>query len=117
MEIERGTWATCLLTQLGFIRFSSNPSVSPTAVRPAQAADILARLTSDKRHVFLGDYPAPVDSADLWKSLQGYKQITDVWLLGTARRAGGKLLTFDAGLKALAPNDTNLEILRPSATR
>lgn len=117
MESERGAWATCLVTQLGFIRLSSNPAVSPTAVRPGQAADILARLTSDRRHVFLGDQPAPVDCANLWNSVQGHKLITDAWLVDLARRAGGTLVTFDAGLRSLAPDGAGLEILRSSGTR
>jgi uncharacterized protein len=111
MESERGTWATCVVTQLGFIRLSSNPAASPTAVRPGQAADILARPTSDKRHVFLADHPAPADSPALWSSLQGYKLIADAWLLHLARSAGATLVTFDARLRALAEDGAGIEIL------
>lgn len=117
MERERGTWATCVVTQLGFIRLSSNPAVLSTAVQPAQAADILARLTSDKRPVFLADHPAPVDFVAMWNSVKGHKLVTDAWLINLARRAGGTLVTFDARMGTLAGNDAHIEILRPSATR
>src|SRR5438477_321182 len=34
-------WATCPLTQAGFVRISSNPAFSPHAVLPQQAVDLL----------------------------------------------------------------------------
>jgi hypothetical protein len=40
---------SCVITQLGFIRLSSNPA----AVRPFEAARMLATMTQDPAHVFL----------------------------------------------------------------
>jgi hypothetical protein len=41
----------------------------------------------------------------------GYKQITDAYLLGLARRRRATFLTFDARLRGLADSETRLEIL------
>jgi predicted nucleic acid-binding protein len=39
-------WATCALTELGFIRLSSNPSFTRDAVTPYEAAALLERLVA-----------------------------------------------------------------------
>ena len=55
-------WATCALTQLGFIRLSSNPVVSPAAKSPSEAAALLEAMTGDSLHVYLESLPpSPVD--------------------------------------------------------
>src|SRR5262249_7136524 len=60
---SRNRWATCALTQLGFIRLSSNPAAVATAKSPREAAGLLARLVADSLHVYLDTLPAPA-SAD-----------------------------------------------------
>jgi len=35
-------WATCALTQLGFVRLSSNPTIVEVCKTPAEAVDLLA---------------------------------------------------------------------------
>jgi hypothetical protein len=44
-QASRDQWATCALTQLGFIRISSNPTVIPGAKNPGEAAVLLAEMT------------------------------------------------------------------------
>lgn len=46
-------WATCALTQLGFVRLSSNPTIVEVRKTPAEAVDLLADLTRDQQHVYL----------------------------------------------------------------
>ncbi|MGA3041144.1 MAG: hypothetical protein ABSF54_10200 [Bryobacteraceae bacterium] len=53
-------WATCALTQLGFIRLSSSPAVVPRARRPAEAAALLSAMVQDRLHVFLEALPSPM---------------------------------------------------------
>ena len=60
LETRRDRWATCVLTQLGFIRLSSNPAAAATAKSPAEAARLLAAMVRDDLHVFLDLLPAPV---------------------------------------------------------
>src|SRR5436853_6929478 len=50
-------WASCLLTQLGFVRLSSNPAIVDVRKTPGQALDLLNRLVADERHKYLEDLP------------------------------------------------------------
>ena len=43
-------WATCALTQLGFLRLSSNPSVVGRRKTPAESVAMLTALTQDGQH-------------------------------------------------------------------
>jgi predicted nucleic acid-binding protein len=45
MNSSREEWATCALTQLGFIRISSSASANPSPKTPSEAAQLLRRLT------------------------------------------------------------------------
>jgi hypothetical protein len=62
-------WATCALTQLGFIRLSSNPTAIVTAKSLHEATGLLARLVADSFHIYLDSLPAPT-SKD-WRSRAG----------------------------------------------
>jgi uncharacterized protein len=53
LESSREHWATCALTQLGFIRLSSNPAAVATAKTPAEAARLLSLMVRDPLHVYL----------------------------------------------------------------
>ncbi len=82
----RKRWATCALTQLGFIRLSSNPAAIPTAKSPQEAASLLARLVTDSLHIYLDSLPAPAseDWQDAFRKLLGHQQVTDAYLLRLA---------------------------------
>jgi hypothetical protein len=58
LESRRNRWATCALTQLGFIRLSSNPVAVPSPRRPAEAAALLRIMVQDARHVYLEALPS-----------------------------------------------------------
>ena len=94
-----GGWATCPITESGFVRVSSNPKVlpSPIGVEPARA--VLAALRAVDGHRFLVDDVSIAD-ADVPK-MSGYGQVTDAHLLTLARRLGVRLVTFDAGVLTL----------------
>jgi len=47
----------------------------------------------------------------LFEKILGSKQVTDVYLLGLAKRFGATLLTFDTGMKALPEAERHLEVL------
>jgi len=104
LESGRDRWATCALTQLGFIRLSSNPAAVPAAKTPAEAAALLAAMVKDPSHVYLKSLSAPCDeeSIQVFERILGYKQVTDAYLLRLARQHGAKLATFDTKLQALA---------------
>lgn len=95
------TWATCALTQLGFIRISANPAAVGQVLLPRHAAAQLAALTSDPQHCYLTDSVAPVSRTALFDPLVGHGQVTDAYLVGLATEHRSTLLTFDRRLAAL----------------
>jgi uncharacterized protein len=99
-------WATCALTQLGFIRLSSNPAITGGAVRPGEAASLLARMVADPLHVYLPLSP-PVEAAEAFEKILGYRQVTDAYLAAVAREHNARLLTFDTRARDLG----NAEVL------
>lgn len=106
-------WATCALTQLGFIRLSSSPAAIATAKRPQEAAGLLASLVSDSLHVYLDSLPAPASEA--WKNafsnLLGHRQVTDAYLLRLAAFHKAVLVTFDRRLEVLASGEPRVIVL------
>lgn len=95
-------WATCPLTEAGFVRVSCNPSAVQHVVTPGEAIALLRRLTRLESHSF---WPLDRSIADLPRELvsrlQGYRQITDAVLLAVAIQRGGTLATLDSGLARL----------------
>jgi toxin-antitoxin system PIN domain toxin len=95
-------WATCPLTQAGFVRIVSNPAFSRDAVTPREAVGVLAANTGAKDHVFWADeLPFPEAVAFAGTRLVGHQQVTDAYLLGLALRRGGSLATLDQRIAAL----------------
>ena len=95
-----GGWATCPITESGFVRVSSNPKVLPTAISVDAARGVLSALRAIEGHSFLTDDVSIAD-AD-FPRIVGHRQVTDGHLLTLARRRDTSLVTFDAGLFALA---------------
>lgn len=95
-----GAWATCPVTESGFVRVSSNPKVLPAPVGVETAREILAALRATAGHRFLADDVSVADP-DVPR-LAVHRQVTDAHLLTLARRHGTRLVTFDAGIDALA---------------
>jgi uncharacterized protein len=93
-------WATCPITESGFVRVSSNPKVLPSAIGIDTARAVLSALRTAEGHRFLFDDVSLTDS-DL-PAMSGHRQVTDGHLLTLARRRGVRLLTFDAGVLALS---------------
>jgi len=96
-------WATCPITQCGFVRISSNPKIIPEAVSPIEAVALLEQFTEQPGHVFWPNILPLQHEAIPLDLVAGYKQVTDAYLLGLAVHHGGKLITFDAGVASLLP--------------
>ena len=114
-RLERGRerWATCALTELGFIRLSSNPAAVAPAKTPAEAAALLSAMTGDPLHVYIEPLSSPTGEecrAGLSKIL-GSRKVTDAYLLSLARRHEAVFVTFDTKLKSLAAAGSQTEIL------
>lgn len=93
-------WATCPITESGFVRVSTNPKVLPSPIGIADARRVLAALRAAEGHRFLVDDVSFVD--DDVPTIAGYRQVTDAHLLTLARRRGVRLVTFDTAISTLA---------------
>jgi toxin-antitoxin system PIN domain toxin len=104
-EARQKGWATCPLTENGTIRVLSRPQYPGLRISVSQAAELLRALvrSSASSHVFWQDSLSILNETvyDLGM-LQGYGQITDIYLLGLCQHNGGTLLTMDKGVVVLA---------------
>ncbi|HSH38638.1 MAG TPA: TA system VapC family ribonuclease toxin [Chthoniobacterales bacterium] len=90
-------WASCAVTQLGFVRLSTNPAYTPSAVAPHQAATLLRELLGHKNHSFWPSPPA--DEAAIYRHALGHQQVNDAYLVQVARQRRGRLVTLDTRLE------------------
>ena len=109
-------WATCPMTEAGFVRIVSNPAFSRDAVRPIDATRVLAANTVAKDHAFWADdRPFAEGVAFAAARLVGHQQVTDAYLLGLAIFRGGALATLDRGIEGLiapkGPEQKALEVV------
>lgn len=103
-------WATCPITQLGFVRLSSNPGIIRDAVAPREAVAMLARLVALPGHRFWPD-EIPVAATGPFAALAfvGHRQATDAYLLALAQRQQGRLVTLDHGIAELIADRSQRE--------
>jgi uncharacterized protein len=104
-DVGQHCFATCGITQSGFVRISSNARLSPNPVPIKAALDILTKLTDMPGHAFwpidIGIREATASVAD---KLFGPLQLTDAYLLGLAITKGATLVTRDRAIPQLAGN-------------
>lgn len=97
----RKSWATCPITENGFVRIASHPSYpnQPGGVDIVTA--VLRDLCAGDGHVF---WPDDISLRDVITpgAIVTHGHVTDVYLLGLAARNGGKLATFDRRIPASA---------------
>ena len=101
-ENHEAGWASCPLTQNGFVRIACQRGYA----RPAQLADALAVLAAQVARSDHEFWPDDISIADeqLFDHtyILGPNQITDVYLVALAVKNGGRLVTFDRGLPVKA---------------
>ncbi len=101
-------WATCPLTQPGFVRIVSNPGFSRDAIRPADAIKLLQLNTQASDHQF---WPINLP-LDEWiresnRLVKGHQQVTDAYLIGLAHEQRGILATLDSRIRNLFPSSSS----------
>jgi uncharacterized protein len=113
-------WATCPLTENGFVRVLANPRYGAVINRPGDLVNHLAAIRRNKHHVFWPDSVSLTDEKLFQPSLiRGYRQLTDIYLLGLARKMGGYLATFDRNISLGSVNGAtrnNLSVIALAAT-
>jgi toxin-antitoxin system PIN domain toxin len=90
-------WASCAISENGFIRISSSPGYSPNLrLTPLESATILDAFTHASDHEFWADSISLRDEAIFSLDLVvGSRQLTDLYLLALAVRNNARLVTFD----------------------
>lgn len=95
-------WATCPLTEMGFVRVSAQPAAIGSAATLADAQAVLAKNVAAAEHEFWPmDQPLGAMLPEIRERLASPLQLTDAVLLDLAIRRGGVLVTFDRGVAAL----------------
>jgi uncharacterized protein len=96
-------WASCVVTELGAIRVCAQ--LPGGSLPPETTADRLLLLTATGReYVWWPDIASPVMLAEV-RGAATAKQVTDRYLLGLARKNGGRLATFDRALASFGGAD------------
>lgn len=112
-EIQHG-WASCAITQNGFVRIVSQPRY-PNPVSPSQALDRLSRAASTNHHEY---WPCSISLTDQHivdrSRVHGPRQVTDTYLLALATANHGRFVTFDRSIPLTvvpAAEESNLTVL------
>ena len=86
---------------------------SDELVRPVDVVDHLTRFCRDKHHHAWTDTVSLTDAAIFAPQfIQGHRQLTDVYLLGLAKKMGGRLATFDRTIPVKAVRGGTAELLQ-----
>jgi uncharacterized protein len=115
---HRKGWATCPVTESGFVRVSSNRKVIPDARRPGDAILLLREMTALAGYVFWTDGTSLARSRWIVADrLVGHGQVTDAHLCAVALEHEGRLVTFDGGVADVLPRGIDardvLTVLKP----
>ena len=114
---ETSGWATCPVTENGFVRVIANPAYGLEGMRADAVAGRLRRFAAGKHHHFWQDAVSLCDEAVFnLPAASGHRQLTDVYLLGLAVKMKGCLVTFDRGipLKAVkGARQDHLQVIGP----
>jgi uncharacterized protein len=102
-------WATCALSELGFVRLSSNPAFTRDATSPSDAIELLLQLRGFGKHVFWAEIPSVESLRSL--PLAGHQQLNDALLVKLAEKHRGVLVTFDRAARVHAASAAAVQVL------
>lgn len=105
-------WASCPVSEAGFVRVCCNPLAVQQAVTARDAISMLRQLRQSGSHSFWPLEQSMLDlDPDIVDRLQGYRQVTDALLLSVALGQGGCLATLDSRLAQLHLSDERNGVL------
>jgi len=111
-------WASCPLSENGLLRVFSNPAFIDPPVPLPDLIGLLKRFYERSAHHFWADDISLRDPAVfLMTAVRGYRQLTDVYLLGLAVKHRGKFVTFDSGVPlgaVVGAKREHLEVITPA---
>jgi toxin-antitoxin system PIN domain toxin len=89
-------WATCAVTEAGFVRVISNPAYGAAATSTADLILLLRNFCAGASYEFWPEAVSLRDASLFRPSfIRGHRQLTDIYLLGLVTSRGGRLVTFD----------------------
>ena len=92
-------WATCPMTENGFVRVLSNPAYPGRRTTVPDAVARLRTLTAAEDQVFWPDEISLLEPGTVDPSrLGGHRMITDAYLVALAVANAGKVASFDRAL-------------------
>ncbi len=97
----RTAWATCPITENGFVRVASHPTYPNRPGDVPAVVAILRQFCAADGHFFWSDDISIRDVLKLDAAIT-HSQITDLFLLSLAVHAGGRLATFDRRIATAA---------------
>ena len=107
-------WATCAVTQIAFIRLSSQTSIfGNLAKTPEQARLLLSACITRKDHFFFSELPN-ASNCEEFSKIMGPNKVTDAYLVCVARFHHSRLVTFDQRLASLTSNKKLIEVILPT---
>lgn len=112
-------WATCPLTENGFVRVLCQPNYRGGPFSASEAIEALRQMKegNPRRHYFWADSVSLTDEAVVRSSrVVGPQQITDVYLVALAVCQRGQLVTFDRSVAWQAVvGATSASVVTPEA--
>jgi uncharacterized protein len=115
--VGKPSWATCPITENGFIRIASHPSYPNSPGDASRTTAILRTFCQSGGHHFLQDNISLTDvSLFRFSPALTAKQTTDIYLLGLAVKHDGKLATLDRSIpeSSVIGGARALEVIAPS---
>jgi toxin-antitoxin system PIN domain toxin len=105
-------WATCEITQNALVRLSANPHVVPCPQDPAQTWRNLDTAMKRSDHLVLS-LPSEAHTilGECLSRCQGYRQVTDAFLIAIAIANHAVLATCDSKLRQLSPDRNAVEVV------
>jgi toxin-antitoxin system PIN domain toxin len=110
-ETRDHLFATCPITEAGFVRISLNPQIVAETKSCAAALEILQRFRALPGHRFWPDDLDLAAALSLFPLLSGHRQVTDAYLLALADSKGGRLVTFDRAILTMAPPELEKSVI------
>lgn len=113
-------WASCPVTENGFVRVVSNPAYGSPIARPADVTARLRKFCQSSGHQFWPDTLSLRDRTVFDLSVLGnHRHLTDVYLLGLATQRGARLATLDRSIPwkaVVGATPANLTVIAPVAS-
>jgi toxin-antitoxin system PIN domain toxin len=98
-SLASNRWATCAITENGFIRITGHSTYLNWKRTPAEQVGMLRRFCSLANHEFWTDDVSLLDTR-IWTSAERIRSadVTDLYLLALAVKNRGKFASLDRGI-------------------